>query len=186
LCQGWTTTDLATHLVVRERKPVAALGLVLPGPFSAALARTMERTSAATSYDRLVALVRSGPPALLRPFDAAMNLSEYFIHHEDVRRGGGDTTPRPEADIAAVEEALWRSLGRGSRLLTRSLGSTGLDLVHRDGRVAHARQGDPTATLTGRPGEIALYLSGRETAAHVELGGPPDAVSALSDARFGI
>jgi len=70
--------------------------------------------------------------------------------------------------------------------LTKPLGRTGLDLVHADGRVAHARGGDLTATLTGRPGEIALYLSGRKAAAHVELGGPPEAVTALRDARFGI
>jgi uncharacterized protein (TIGR03085 family) len=185
LCEGWRTTDLATHLVVRERKPLAALGLVLP-PFAATLEKAMGHMVVTHSYDGLVALVRSGPPSLLRPFDAAMNLNEYFVHHEDVRRGDGDTTPRPEADIAEVEEALWRTLGRGSRLVTKSLGRTGLDLVHADGRVTHARRGDVTATLTGRPGEIALYLSGRKAAAHVELGGPPEAVTALRDAHFGV
>ncbi|MBR7502518.1 maleylpyruvate isomerase N-terminal domain-containing protein, partial [Mycobacterium tuberculosis] len=30
LCEGWTTRDLATHLVIREREPVAALGIALP------------------------------------------------------------------------------------------------------------------------------------------------------------
>ena len=182
LCEGWTTTDLATHLVVRERKPVAALGLVL-SPLESTLRQTMARMSAANSYDALVAKVRSGPPALLRPFDAAMNTAEYFIHHEDVRRGGGDPPPRPVADIAELEEQLWRSLGRRSY---KVLGSTGLDLVHEDGRIAHARPGERTATLTGRPGELTLYLSGRKDAAHVELGGPPDAVAAVGDARFGI
>jgi uncharacterized protein (TIGR03085 family) len=186
LCEGWTTTDLATHLVVRERKPLAALGLVLPGPFATGLGRAMARMAKAATYDRLVALVRSGPPSLLRPFDAPMNTAEYFVHHEDVRRGAGNMTPRPEADIAGIEEALWTSMGRGSRLLTRSLGSTGLDLIHTDGRIVHARRGSRTATLTGRPGEIALYLSGRKSAAHVELGGPPEAAAALRDARFGI
>lgn len=182
LCEGWTTTDLATHLVVRERKPLAALGLVL-SPLAATLQKTMARTSATNSYDTLVAQVRSGPPSLLRPFDAAMNMSEYFIHHEDVRRGAGDTTPRPPDEVAELEEALWRSAGRGSY---RSMGSTGLDLVHSDGRIAHVRPGTPTATLTGRPGEITLFLSGRKAAAHVELGGPPDAVTALRETRFGI
>jgi uncharacterized protein (TIGR03085 family) len=185
LCEGWTTTDLATHLVVRERKPLAALGLVL-SPLAATLDKTMARTSSTNSYEKLVALVRSGPPSVLRPFDAAMNMNEYFVHHEDVRRGAGDTSPRPVADIADVEEALWRSVGKGSRLLTKALGTTGLDLVHIDGRVAHVRGGAVRATLTGRPGEIALYLMGRKSAAHVELGGPPEAVTALRDARFGI
>jgi uncharacterized protein (TIGR03085 family) len=182
LCEGWTTTDLATHLVVRERKPLAALGLVL-SPLAATLQKTMAATAAANSYEKLVAMVRSGPPSVLRPFDAAMNMNEYFIHHEDVRRGSGDTTPRPVADIADVEEILWSSLGRGRY---KVLGSTGLDLVHVDGRVAHARPGTTTATLTGRPGEMVLYLSGRKSAAQVELGGPSEAVAALRDARFGI
>lgn len=186
MCAGWTTTDLATHLVLRERKPLAALGLVLRGPFATHLDKTMTRLSTTQSYDALVALVRHGPPAPLRPFDSAMNTSEYFIHHEDVRRGSGDSTPRPLADIADVEEALWTSMGRGARLATRSLGDTGLDLVHIDGRRIHARRGDQTATLTGRPGEVSLYLSGRRDAAHVEIGGPPQAAAALRDARLGI
>jgi uncharacterized protein (TIGR03085 family) len=182
LCEGWSTTDLATHLVVRERKPVAALGLVL-APLAPTLQKTMDKMAASNSYDTLVAQVRSGPPSLLRPFDAAMNTAEYFIHHEDVRRGAGDTTPRPEADIAELEEALWRSLGRGKY---KSLGPVGLDLIHTDGRIAHVRPGDLTATVTGRPGEMTLYFSGRKGAARVDLGGPPDAVTALGDARFGI
>jgi uncharacterized protein (TIGR03085 family) len=182
LCEGWTTTDLATHLVVRERRPVAALGLVL-APFAASLHKAMTETAATNSYEKLVAQVRSGPPSLLRPFDGAMNTAEYFIHHEDVRRGAGDTTPRPTAETAEIEEALWRSLGRGSR---KVLGATGLDLIHSDGRIAHVRPGPLVATLTGRPGELTLYLAGRKDAAQVKLGGPPDAVAALRSARFGI
>ncbi|WP_010474195.1 maleylpyruvate isomerase family mycothiol-dependent enzyme, partial [Streptomyces somaliensis] len=29
LCDGWTTRDLAAHLVVRERRPDAAAGVLL-------------------------------------------------------------------------------------------------------------------------------------------------------------
>ena len=29
LCAGWTTRDLAAHLVVRESRPVAAVGIIV-------------------------------------------------------------------------------------------------------------------------------------------------------------
>jgi uncharacterized protein (TIGR03085 family) len=186
LCDGWATLDLATHLVVRERNPLAGPGLVLGGPFAALTSRIMERTKAAHSYEEIVGRVRHGPPPWTAPFDALINLVEYFVHHEDVRRGGGDRTPRPEADIAALEVALWRTLARQARFMTRPVRGVGLDVVSTRGQVIHARAGSPRATLSGRPGEIVLYLSGRRSAAHVELGGAPEAVAVLRQARFGL
>ncbi|HXX89588.1 MAG TPA: TIGR03085 family metal-binding protein [Acidimicrobiales bacterium] len=186
LCEGWRTVDLATHLVVRERKPLAAAGLVLGGPFRSMLEREMQRTKEANTYDALVALVRSGPPAFARPVDSLFNLTEFFVHHEDVRRGGGDTTPRPAGEIAGVEEALWRSLRRGAMLAARNVHGAGLELRRPDGQVLRARRGTPTATLVGRAGELVLYLSGRGASAHVDLDGPPEALSAIESASFGI
>ncbi|HLI73824.1 MAG TPA: TIGR03085 family metal-binding protein [Acidimicrobiales bacterium] len=186
LCEGWKTVDLAAHLVVRERNPLAGPGLVLGGPFAALTARIMARTVARRSYEQLVARVRSGPPPWTAPFDALINLIEYFVHHEDVRRGSGDSTPRQEAEIADIEVALWRAVERGARLMTRSVKGIGLDLVSSTGPAVTARAGSPRATITGRPGEIVLYLSGRRSAAHVELGGAPEAVAVLREARFGL
>jgi uncharacterized protein (TIGR03085 family) len=31
LCGGWTTRDLAAHLVVRERRPDIGIGAIVPG-----------------------------------------------------------------------------------------------------------------------------------------------------------
>ncbi|PZA20241.1 maleylpyruvate isomerase N-terminal domain-containing protein, partial [Modestobacter versicolor] len=31
-CEGWTTQDMATHLVLRDRRPDAMPGLALGGP----------------------------------------------------------------------------------------------------------------------------------------------------------
>jgi uncharacterized protein (TIGR03085 family) len=190
LNEGWVTLDLATHLVIRERNPLAGPGLVLGGPFAAMTDRIMTRTKSARAYSELVERVRRGPPPWTAPFDALINLVEFFVHHEDVRRGGGDSTPRPAADIATVEAALWRTLGRQARLMTRPARGIGLDLVaadgSADGRVIHARQGSPLATLSGTPGEITLYLTGRRSAAHVELGGAPEAVPVLRQASFGV
>jgi uncharacterized protein (TIGR03085 family) len=186
LCQGWQTLDLVTHLVVRENDPIAASGLVLGGPFARALERAMARTKHSGPYDRLVARVRGGPPAWLRPVDGLMNLTEFFVHHEDVRRGAGDFVPRPEAEVADVEDALWRSMRHGAGMMTRVLKGIGLDLVRPDGAVIHARKGSPVATIAGRPGEIALYLSGRARAAHVEVGGDAAARARVQEAKLGI
>jgi len=40
--------------------------------------------------------------------------------------------------------------------------------------------------MTGPPGELLLYLFGRQGAAHVELSGPAAAVDAVRRARFGM
>ena len=47
LCEGWTTDDLAAHLVVRERNPTAGPGILLGGRFAAHTERLMEKAKAA-------------------------------------------------------------------------------------------------------------------------------------------
>jgi uncharacterized protein (TIGR03085 family) len=186
LCEGWLTYDLAAHLFIRERRPLSGPGLVMGGAAARLTARILTRTKETHSYADLVARVRSGPPAVLAPFDKVMNLTEYFVHHEDVRRGGGDNTPRTPEELAAVEAALWKSLQRAGKFMTRPLKGTGLDLVTPGGDVIHARTETPCATLTGTPGEIVLFLSGRKAAALVEFGGPPEAVEVVRAAKFGL
>jgi uncharacterized protein (TIGR03085 family) len=186
LCAGWTTIDLATHLIVREGNPLGTPGIFLPGPFAAHTARLMERAKTTHSFEELVAKIRSGPPLLWKPIDAIANLNEYFIHHEDVRRGGGDNTPRPEAEVADLEDAIWKLLRRGAKLMARKIGNVGLELVRDDGDSIPARQGEQTAVLTGRPGELSLYLMGRKAAANVDVTGPAAAVAAVQAAAFGV
>ena len=186
LCDGWLTRDLAAHLVLRERNPVAAAGIVLGGPFAANLARAMERKSRYTAYDELVATVRRGPPLPFRPLDAPINTAEYFVHHEDVRRGAGDTIPRDDDEVRAVDRVLARGLRHRARFLAHRLRGAGLEIVVAGGETIRARKGEPVATLRGQAGELVLFLMGRKAAAHVEVDGPPEALAALDAARFGI
>ena len=138
LCEGWATYDLAAHLVIRERKPLSGPGLVMGGAAARLTARILARAKERHSYAELVALVRRGPPAVLAPFDKAMNLTEFFVHHEDVRRGAGDNTPRIGAEGAQIEDALWHMLRRGGKFMTRSVKDIGIDLV-RPERGRHPR-----------------------------------------------
>lgn len=186
LCEGWEAFDLAAHLYVREHRPVAAIGLVAGGPFAKRLDRVMKHTTGSVGFETLVGRVRAGPPLALRPFDKLMNLNEMFVHHEDLRRGGGDNTPRPAEEISDIEDALWQSLKRLGRLTARSLRPAGLDLVRENGETFRVVTGQPVAILKGRPGEIALYLLGRKSAAQVEIEGPDEATQALRSASFGI
>ena len=187
LLEGWTTHDVAAHLVLRERDLVAAPCLVLPGPFE----RFAEgrRVSLANRHDFawLVARIRSGPPpgffriGWVRSFPS---LNEFFVHHEDVRRAnrlGPRTLPHD------LEAALWRNVRRASRYLSRRVSEAGLEIEWAGtGELHTVRPGPRTARLRGTPGELLLYVFGRQAAAHVEVSGPAEAVAAIQRTPFGM
>lgn len=187
LLAGWTARDLAAHLVLRERDPVAGPCLVLPGPFRRFAERRRVRLANRHDFDWLVHRVRSGPPPgffRLRWVRSHPNLNEFFVHHEDLRRanGLGPRTLTPD-----LEAALWDNLRGGIRHLSRRLRGTGLEIEWRGaGALLTVRPGDPAARLTGTPGELLLYGFGRRAAAQVEVSGPVDAVAAVHRTHFGM
>src|SRR5262249_4478426 len=95
LCAGWTTRDLAAHLVVRERRLDPTPGIRIP-LLAGYTAKVQDRLARSTGWDDLVEMVASGPP-IYSPFrllDPVANLGEMFIHHEDVRRAVDGWQPR--------------------------------------------------------------------------------------------
>ncbi len=88
-----------------------------------------------------------------------------------------------------IEEALWSSFRHIARMGARSLHPVGLDLVRDDGEVLHVSMVTRSPRSRGRPGEIALYLSGRKDAARVEHGwseaaeGRSEGLLSVSDQR---
>jgi uncharacterized protein (TIGR03085 family) len=183
LDEGWAAVDLAAHLVVREHRPDALPGIVAGGPFAGHTRRLMERAKT-RGYDALIATLRSGPPFLFRVGPSAVaNFNENWIHHEDLRRPRGDE-PRPSDP--AVDDLLWRVLAMGSRIAGMRLRGTALVLETPDGRSRAVGRGKETVTIQGAPGEIVLFLSGRKSAARVDLTGPPDAVARVQAAKLGI
>jgi uncharacterized protein (TIGR03085 family) len=187
LLDGWTARDLTAHLVLRERDPVAGPCLVLPGPFQRFAERRRARLAERKDFTWLVARTRSGPPIGFFRFEwvrSLANLNEFFVHHEDVRRANG---LGPRSLTPAMDAALWRNVRRGSHYLSRRLSGCGLEIewVGSDERVT-VRPGAPTARLSGLPGELLLYVFGRQTAAQVEVSGPPEAVAAVRRTHFGM
>ena len=179
LCEGWTTSDLAAHLVVRERRPDSGPGLVWP-PLAAYTDKVRLAARHRTSWETLVEKVRRGPPVVLRPFDGPMNTVEYFIHVEDVRRAREGWAPRPLSRELA--EALWARLGPGGMAKRISA----CVVLASPGRVAKEGGTGPRVTLTGDPGELTMFAAGRQRAARVEIDGDPGLVDRLRSAPLGV
>ena len=196
LCEGWRTGDLAAHLVLRERRPDAGLGM-LGGPLAARTRRIQAQLKARTTYPRLIELIRSGPPRTsvfaIPGADAQANSVELFVHHEDVRRAQPGWEPRTLD--AGMSELLWRRL-RLARLMLRKA-PVGVELARDDqpdgppGRAAGpvritAKARAPMVTVSGTPAELTLWTFGRTGVARVALAGSDPDVAALSAADWGI
>jgi uncharacterized protein (TIGR03085 family) len=180
LCSPWLTRDLAAHLVVRERRPDVAGGMWLP-----ALAGRLERVQngyAAWDWPRLINEVRTGPPAWsptsLRPVDEAINTAEFFVHHEDVLRGGPSWSARELP--CDLESALWGIVSKVARLqLARSRVGVVLVAPSYGERQVHGQTDLGTVVITGTPGELLLYSFGRRSSALVDISGSEEALTAI-------
>jgi uncharacterized protein (TIGR03085 family) len=187
LIEGWTAHDLAAHIVLRERDPVAGPCLVFPRPFQRFAERRRARLARGKDFAAMVAQIRSGPPFgffRIGWVRALANLNEFFVHHEDLRRanGRGPRILTPEMDTA-----LWRNVRRGGHFLSRRLGSCGLELQWAEtGELVVVQPGEPAVRLIGVPGELLLYIFGRQSAAQVEVSGSDEAVATVRRTHFGM
>ena len=180
LCSPWLTRDLAAHLVVRERRPDVAGAIWLP-----ALTGRLERVQngyAAWDWPRLINEVRTGPPVWsptsLGPVDEAINTAEFFVHHEDVLRGGPNWSARELP--CDLEAALWGIVSKVARLqLARSRVGVVLVAPSYGERQVHGQTDLGTVVITGTPGELLLYSFGRRSSALVDVSGSAEALTAI-------
>ncbi len=185
LCTGWTTRDLAAHLVVRDRRPDAAAGIVI-GFLAAHGDRVRAEAAAKRDYATLVDQVRTPPRwtmAGIGPLDRATNTGEFFIHHEDVRRAAPDWQPRPLDP--GLAEALAGQVRLGARLRLRRFPAA-IVLAMTGQQPVRCGAGGPALTVAGDAGEMALFMAGRQAHARLTLDGPDDLADRLRGARLGI
>lgn len=186
LCEGWATRELAAHLVVRDRQPKAWAGIVVP-PLSR-LADSAMAGQTARPYEELVATVRAGAPKW-SPFglpgvkDVA-NLLEFVIHHEDVRRAQPGWGPR--AVPRSLADPVWTAVRLSARAAYRKA-PDGVRL-RRAGTSSETtgKGGALVVTVVGDPVELALFQSGRQRVARVDLSGDDAAVARLLAASLRI
>ena len=148
-----------------------------------------------TPFPRLVETIRTGPPRLsiygIPGADARLNFSEYFVHHEDVRRAQPDWQPR--ALDQQLTDQIWDELSR-ARLMLRKV-PVGIEFARDDLAERHGEQRSvrmtvrprtPVVTVIGAPAELMLWTFGRTAVARVRLEGAEADVAALRQARWGV
>ena len=183
LCEGWNTTDLAAHLVMRERRLDATLGIAVPflAGYTAAVQGKIARS---TRWETLIDLVASGPP-VYSPFkllDPVVNLGEMFIHHEDVRRAVEGWQPRVLDQ--GITSRLRRQLALMGRIMLSRLPADVVLQTPAGDQVVRAGRGEKVM-ITGEPQELLLFVVGRD-AVRVEFDGDAQAVAAVRAAPRGL
>ena len=178
LCGDWTAKDLVTHLLVRERSPLAGVGIAIP-PLSSVTDREMARV-ARTDFAVLVERLRGHGLTLLAlpPLDKLFNTVEYFVHHEDLRRAQPGWSPR-DLDPGDRDQ-LWRPVkAYGGRFLKDAqvpVVATRTDT----GETVTLLKGDDPVELSGPPEEV---LFGRDETSGLEIRGSEAAVEAVRSAK---
>ena len=184
LCEGWTAFDLATHLVVRERSLRGGPGILLGDKFPS-LAKATEAAQErehAKGFPAVVGLVRTGPPLATKLISKFINLNEFVIHHEDLRRANG---LGPRQGIDDLQDALWKLYGHTARLTPGLPKGFGMELKRLNGSTITTGKA-PRVTISGDPIEIGLYLFGRHGASTAVVSGDPAAVAAFGGADLGL
>jgi uncharacterized protein (TIGR03085 family) len=184
LCEGWTVKDLVIHLLVRERS-LAAAGIVVPA-LAGKVDRAMKRRSH-EDFHHLVSQLRNGPPVFsiyaVPKLGSALNMLEYFVHHEDIRRAQPGWQPRSLP--AHIEDALWKAVRHAGRGLTATA-PVGVVAVRSDTDEETTFKSGEGVTLRGLPSEIVIYVFGRKEHSLVEMTGDPEHIEAMREKPLGI
>jgi uncharacterized protein (TIGR03085 family) len=184
-CGGWTTGDLAAHLVIREHRLDAGPGILFR-PLAGYTERVRRTVKDTTPFPEMLDRIRQGPPRTslwgLPGMDKAGNSVEYFVHHEDVLRAQPDWQARSLP--ADAEEVLWRKL-KMARFVLRKV-QVEVTMVRPDGRTIRVSKGRRQARVHGSAGELMLWALGRTEVAQVRFTGETDALQSLAAMRWGL
>jgi uncharacterized protein (TIGR03085 family) len=152
--------------------------------------RSLPEELARVGYEPLVDAFEAGPPAwspwALPPVRETVNLMEYVVHHEDVRRAGSDWAPRLLP--VARQRALWSRLRLAAPITLYGV-RVGIELAWPgNGTITtrRARHGDPVVSISGEPLELTLLAFGRQRVAEVDYAGRPDDIAIVRTARIAV
>lgn len=179
LCEGWEVRHLVAHLYLRRHQPWRAFDQGEDSVFATLADQARDASGYADLVERFAAPVPPVSPMALAdgPLGPVTNVTEYVIHHEDVRRGAG---PVPARSLPAEQnDHLFDAVTRFARLALRRL-DVGVVLAVPGGRRRVVKRAAESVAVIGSPVELALVVSGRRRAADIEILGSDAARAAFS------
>lgn len=186
LCTGWTTRDLAAHIVLRERRLDAAAGIALS--FMGKYMESVRQQIKQTPWPTLVEQINVGPPNWSplgwAGIDNLANLFEFFVHHEDVLRASSGWQPRVLPQHLA--EALMSRLHDSAWLMWRRA-RVGVVLTDGSASIVAKRppKGTGIVTVTGSVADLVLKTYGRSEV-KIELSGSTSDLALFNQTNLSI
>ena len=176
LCEGWQTRDLAAHLVLRERRPDAAVGM-MGGPLAGYTARVQQQYLDRYPYPELIAMFQVRAAAAVAVRDprrgrGGQHRGVLRAPRGRARAAAADWTERelPARPVRGAVEAAEGRAAVPARRADRDRAGPRAD-GKRDLIVAEDR-GAELVTVTGTPAELTLWSMGRVSAAQRDAGRP--------------
>lgn len=183
LCEGWNAFDLLVHLVSRETRPDAAIGIIIPAlnKYSSKIKNEMKQRG----FSTLIQEFEDGPKALsLFSIPGADNLSntfEFLVHHEDLLRAQPNYSARVLSDND--KKLLWNRFTMSGKLLMFKA-KVGIIAKSEQGTYT-LKSGNSCVTIEGDVVDLILFAYGRKTAANLKFVGDEVSVKTLKETKFG-
>ncbi len=184
LCQGWTTKDLLVHLVVRENRPDAAAGLVVP--FLSFYTDSIYKKFKDKSFDELISIFENGPkspsPFSLSAVDQLANTFEFLVHNEDILRAQANYQPRIFSDDDL--KFLWSRFTKSAVFFMRKV-KVGVVAKTEQGTYT-LKRGEEVVTISGNVIDLIMFAFGRKKNINIHFEGSSQAIEKLKNSNLNL
>lgn len=184
LCQGWTTKDLLVHLIVRENRPDAAVGLFIP--FLSSYTESISSKYKEKTFEELITIFENGPkspsPFSLPKVDELANSFEFLVHHEDILRAQNDYQTRELTEEEA--KFIWSRFTKSAVFFMRKV-KVGV-VAKTDQGTYTLKRGDDVVTISGNIIDLVMFTFGRQSKTNLSFEGNPSAIERLKNSDLSL
>jgi uncharacterized protein (TIGR03085 family) len=183
LCSGWNSTDLLVHLLLRENRPDAAIGVVIP--IFKSFTNKISDKYRKRPFEDLIKEFENGPkkfsPFALPGLDNLANSFELLVHHEDLLRGKENFIPR---ELSAEDKKfIWSRFTKSAKIFLFKA-KVGIVAESEIGSYT-LKSGKSLVKIKGDVVDLVLFSFGRSSASRITFEGDESDIRILKETKFG-